>query len=247
MKISALLSIILFFSLSAQAEKEVIQFPDEELETETVLPVFPNRQAVKGRLIELTKRVEVGGGLGSSLNEAFYEPLIFGFNGTYYLDELQGIRFTYVMLNTGVNSNAAKLKETGIVGPGNEFDASLAPAPKSFLSVDYIYSAFYGKISLTKQVVYNTSTYFAAGLGMMDFSGSSEIGLHLGLGQKVYLNQNLAIKLDLNILSHQGPDPTNPIGGKVGMQPGNPKLPASAFSSRTYFNQMLMGGLVYLF
>ena len=52
---------------------EVIEFPDEDLATETVLPVFENKVAVKNRLIELEGRFEAGFQLGATLNEAFYK------------------------------------------------------------------------------------------------------------------------------------------------------------------------------
>lgn len=246
MRFSVLL-ILIFTLLStsyAQAEKEVIQFPDEELETETVLPVFPNREAVKGRLITLTGKFEGGIYAGSSLNEAFYEPIIFGFSGTYHFDEYQAVKLSYIILSTTLNQNAKKYRETSLVG-ANAIDVSRMPAPGSQMSAEYEYSAFYGKISLSKQQVFNTSTYFTAGLGMLDFEGNTEMSINLGLGQRVYFSENWGINIAFSLVSYQGPDPT-----KTATKPlvkGGPKLAYSAFGKRSYLNQTLTVGGIFTF
>lgn len=74
----------LAFPVFGQAE--VIQFPTEELATESVMPVFDQPAVVRNRVVELAKRFEVGILMGYALTEPFYNPLQLGATFTYHIN-----------------------------------------------------------------------------------------------------------------------------------------------------------------
>ncbi len=219
--------------------KEVIEFLDEDLETETVVPVFSKLIAVKDRNIVLTKKIELSFNLGLALNEPLYNPLLLGISGTYHLDEAQGINFSLLSMSGGLTDNAKKLANGD---GGKEFDASKAPHPSMLLSANYEYSLYYGKLSFSKKTVYSTSVYALGGLGIIQFGGLSEVVVNLGFGQKLFFSPKWALKLDLMFSMYQGPDPTS-----QNLRSIDPTPAESAFAKRSYFSQYLTAGLVAIF
>ena len=221
---------------------EVIEFPDEDLATETVLPVFENKVAVKNRLIELEGRFEAGFQLGATLNEAFYKSEVVGINLGYHLDELHGIGFYYLTWSGELSSYGEQLGVNPPVAIDSPIDFSKAPAAESLYVFNWEYNAFYGKISLSKQTVLNLHVFSSLGLGQIKFGDQSNVAFNAGIGQRLYFSENWALRLDFNLLFYSGPDPTS----RGTLSPSGPSYDASDFSSKQYFNQSLTVGLVGL-
>jgi len=235
--------IFILFCFTAQA-KEVIKFPDEELATETVLPVFDKAPVVKNRNVVTAKRFEIGGGMGLNMTEALYNSLNFFASGTYHFDENHGINISGLFIMDGLSDKGEALQR-GEGTNGQEFDASLAPQAELILITDYQFNAFYGKISITKNTVMNLSLYFLAGLEFVSFGDSTNFGLNLGFGQKLYLSKDLALRVDLRFLSYLGPDPTsdpNDLNPVV----DNSQRSSSDLDETTFFHTFLNVGLVFL-
>lgn len=231
-------------SLSASlARADKIEFPDDELATESVLPVFDKNIVVRNRAITTAKRFEVGAGFGLSLIEALYNNVVYGFNGVYNIDETRAIHVMGMFQQSGLSSNGEKLQSGNFSGQ-NPFDPSLAPSPEYYIFGNYQLTAYYGKISLSKQKSLNLSLFGLFGLGMVSFGDTTEPALNVGFGQKFYFNKNLALRLDLCLSMFQGPDPTKFKGG--GNLSGIPKQTSDQFESTLFFRSFLTAGLVYL-
>jgi hypothetical protein len=146
----------------AANKRQVIEFPDEELASESVLPVFDRPEAVKSRLVPTAKRLELGLFGAYSMTEAFFNPLAYGGNITYHLTETSGVNIMAQLYMSGISNYGKQLNP--IPGPNGtpgttNLNIQYAPAPKYLLLANYQYSAFYGKISLTKDYVMNLSLY----------------------------------------------------------------------------------------
>ena len=200
------------FLASAAEETEVIEFPTEDLAVETVLPVFDKVSVVKNRKVPLTNRLELGLGGGFALTEALYDNKAVNINASYHFDETNSINFIGISQFDGLSSTGTKLArggtEAGLL-PGQKFDASLAPHPKSYLLLNYQMNAYYGKVSVSKQSVLHLSLSGLAGVGMVNFGDSNSVALNLGLGQKIFFTPNWGLRLDLMLLAFNGPDPTS--------------------------------------
>ena len=238
----SLLFSTLIFSATSFVQAETIEFAEEELAKESVLPVFSKQVVVRERAVTTAKRFEIGGGVGLNLIEPLYEQLLFNITGAYHLNEVSGINLSAYFLGTGLSSAGEDLKN----GKGINviFDASLAPQVENMLFANYQFTAYYGKISVTKQSVMNLSLYGLAGVGVVNWSDQTEIGLDFGIGQKLYFTPNFGFRADLTMAIYQGPDVTNPGGD--GSLAGTAR-DSGDFDSTLYIRPFLTASLIYLF
>jgi outer membrane beta-barrel protein len=223
--------------------REVIEFPDEELAAESVLPLFDTPDSVKNRRIVTAKKIEFGAQGGLSLVEPVFNELSFGVSGTYHFDEIYGVNLYGSFFMPGLNGNGVNLsKATNEQGNPIDLRVDNAPAPSYLLLANYQYTPFYGKISLAKDAVMNLSLFGFAGAGAMGIGDSVYPVLNAGLGQKFYITRQLALRFDLRFLINRGP---NIISQKL--EGESRKLPNSEFETKTSFSSILSFGAVYLF
>lgn len=230
--------LLLLFSFNLRAEQ--IQFPEDELATESVLPVFDQPQAVRSRLVPLAKRFEVGIGVSYDLVEPFFGPYGFNVSGTYNFTEEHGINIFYNNYLQGNTNYVDQLNN--IPNTSSKFNLQNAPAPKYLLLVDYQYTGFYGKLSLTKETVMNLSLFGLVGLGGYQIGDSLNPVFNFGLGQKFYFSQNSALRFDLRFNVYNGP---NIVSGTISAN--GPAPAASSFDQRIFLGSMLSASYIYLF
>ncbi len=237
---SVIVGSVLIVAASATARAETIQFPTEELATESVLPVFDQPTSVKNRTVSLAKRIELGLLMGYALTEPFYNPLQIGGTLSYHLNEEHGINLYGVTFLQGLSNEAAQLNpipgSAGING-----NLQYGPAPKYLVIGSWQYSAFYGKLSFTKDYVMNLHLYGLAGVGMYGLGDASRPVLTVGLGQKFHFTPALAFRFDLRLLTYQGPDPVS-----IRLDNKNSVQPSSAFSDKLFFEGLLNFGVSYM-
>lgn len=209
MKISIL---IISFLISFSAFGVTIEFPEEELARESVLPVFDNTVAVKSRLVPTAKRIELGIGLGSALNEPFFNSNRFGGHLAYHINETHGILLNGMFYQSGLGDNGKSLAGTDF----NEADPSggnqnetyvrleYAPQPKYHFFANYQITPYYGKISIFKDWVMNLSLYGLMGLGVVDVGGETTPAFQLGMGQKFYFSKRWGVRADLSLMAYEG-------------------------------------------
>lgn len=241
-----LTALIVFLSAQAGYAADQIEFPEEELATESVLPVFDETVVVRNRAVTVKNRFEVGGGAGLNLLEPLYNNLVFNLSGAYHFDETHGVAVTAMFQQTGLSGNGEDLRD-GVGGILNPIDVSLAPSPEYFIFGNYQATAYYGKISITKTKAMNLSLYGLLGAGVVSFGDSTEPALNFGFGQKLYFTNNFALRIDFSVAGYNGPDPTNPKPGiDIGSGGGNPSRTSSDFESQFYLRSFLTAGVVYL-
>ena len=228
---------------SASARAAVIQFPDEELSTESVLPVFDQPQSVKLRNVVTNGRFELGALGGYSLVEAFFQPYSVGLTSTFHFTEEHGFNLLFVGYLGGSSSYATQLNPIPNSGPpAKNFNVQYAPGPKYLALGSWQYTAFYGKFSLARDYVMNLSLYGLLGLGAMGVGDAALPVVSAGFGQKFYLNKNLALRADLRFLIYQGPDVTS-----VDLSTTSSVQSSSAFSQNLLFGSLLTLGASYFF
>ncbi|MCB0343109.1 MAG: outer membrane beta-barrel domain-containing protein [Bdellovibrionales bacterium] len=237
-----LLALLLLVSLPTFAE--TIEFSEDELATETVLPVFDKTQVVKNRTISVSKRFELGAGAGVNMTEALYNNLILNISGAYHFDEIHGINVNATLTGSGLSAMGENLAQgIGMQASGRKLDASRAPSVKYLVLGNYQLTAYYGKISVSKQTTMNLSLYGLAGMGLVGFDDTTNLAMSFGFGQKVYFTKELALRLDMRLITYQGPDVTTTTDN---LEPGGPKLTSDDLSSTNFFHTHLTLGLVYL-
>ncbi len=221
-------------------EAERIRFPEEELATESVLPVFDQPVSVKSRNVELASRLELGLQGGYAMTEPFFNPLSFGLSLAYHFNEEWGAQVMYNTRMQGLSSEASQLNPIPNTSPPVNANLQYAPAPKALAIANVQYSAYYGKISLSKEMVMNLHLFGLAGAGMITLGDVQKPLVTVGLGQKFYFNDKMSFRFDLRLLAYQGPDPTSiRLDNKFEPQP------SSAFSNRVFIEGFLTAGLSY--
>jgi outer membrane beta-barrel protein len=238
-KTLGIMSIIVMSFMTVSARAEVIEFPEEELATESVLPVFDTPDAVKNRTVVTSGRFEVGGQAGYNLTEAFFQPLSIAGTATYHINEEHGINFFGSSFISGVTQYTNDLNPP----PGSTQNLNLqyAPRPKWMVLGNYQYTGFYGKLSLTKNYIMNLSLYGLAGIGAIYIGDKAFPVASFGLGQKFYLSRQLALRFDLRALLYQGP---NVLSKNLSQATGEQS--ASIFDTRFIVGSMLTVGAIWL-
>ena len=232
--------------VSAKADVEKIEFSDEELAQESVLPVFSKTSVVKNRLVKTDGRFAAALGLGLNLGEPLYDPLVFNLNLTYHLNEVSAVNVNLIMSQNGLSNMGTDLQE-GRGLTGRNFDASRAPSPELFTFLNYQYTGYYGKVSITKQTVMNLMLYGLLGIGTVSFGDSQSVALNAGVGQKFYFTNNFALRFDLSLALYEGPDPTQPNTTDSLLEAGGEKLGSDEFESTLFVRSFLMVNASYLF
>lgn len=234
---------ISLFSLGASQAyaDEPIELPDEELATESVLPVFDKTVAVRQRLVNTAGRFEFGAGAGLNLIEGLYNNFVYNLAGSYHLNEERALTLFAIVPNSGLSNQGEALQNGEGLDNGKTFDASKAPMPELYFSGNYQFTAYYGKISVTKKKAMNLALYGLGGLGVVKWTDKTEPLLNLGIGQKLYFNPNSAIRFDLQLMTYRGPDPTSKE-----LATTDPSRDSDYFGQTTYFRSFLTVGLVFL-
>lgn len=248
--------LLLVFStliFTAQAYSTQIEFPQEELAKESVLPVFEGgTTAVKSRRVTETGKFEVGLMGGMVFNEPFFDPLAYGLVAGYHFNEFSAIVLHAVMRQDDISSDARQV-DSDLASKNQQIINFLAvPVPKYYFMANYELTPYYGKISLSKDSVMNLLLHVHGGLGMIDVGGEMTWIANLGVGQTLFFTKNLGLRADLKFLMYEGPnvvsrpDLTNPHFSNPAAQNPTSPLEPSAFDKQFNFSPSVMIGLVYL-
>ena len=239
MSCAAVIALVVMLPDLAFAATNEIRFPQDELASESVLPVFDQSVSVKNRAVVTARRIELGVLGGYSLQEAFYNRMSLGFTGTYHINEDHGINIFGSYFMGGLSDYGNQLNPI----PGKTYNANLqfAPSPKYMLLANYQYTGYYGKFSLTKDYIMNLNLYGLAGIGMIGVGDASKPVVSLGLGQKFYITPSIALRFDLRLLVYQGPDQLS-----RDLRTATKELPASYFDEKINYSTLLSFGAIFM-
>ena len=232
------------FVCSFSAGAETIEFPEEELATESVYPVFDQPTAYKSKNVRRRGRFEVGLFAGTFLNDPFFSPIAFGGHLGYHFAEEHGVQLFASLLTRTTSQYVEPLKALGGAQGGGP-DFNLAPSPSRIIAALYEWTPYYGKISLTKEGVMNLDLNFNGGLGLITIQDENRLALSLGANQNFYFTRTLGLKLDFKSFLYRGPDPVsrdlNPQNGGPTTMPQN-----SFFDDKTHLNFIFSAGVIYI-
>ncbi len=229
---------------------ETIDFPEDELAQESVLPKFDRPDSVKKRNIVTEKKFEFGGYYGWNILEPIQNQSKVGVNLGYHFTEESALVFNYAKWMSGLNSQYTN----GLADSPNYLDFGRAPKLNYSLYGHYEWNIFYGKISLTKQGVLNLSTYPIFGAGITAYEHKTYYGIDAGIGQKFYFNKFIALRADFKLQYSQKPSPflqgymkTPPSTGSAGNGQGDVSPSPSDFKDKWDLATILDIGVSFLF
>lgn len=229
---------------------EVVELPTEELAQESVYPVFDKPVSVRNRNVTTAGHLEVGGYYGNALTEPIFNVSKFGVAGYYHWSELHAIGLFFENNMSGLSKYGEQLRSVPGASGGNiSLDFNRAPAPQNTLMADYNFKAFYGKMSLSKSIVFNLTTFGSASAGLVKYQNKAYPGIAAGFGQKYHMGRNLSLRLDLRMFIHNAPIPFYPSagGGQPSLNPSSPAPTHAQFSERITYTTNVDVGLAYMF
>lgn len=229
-------AVALVLSLSVSADE--IEVPLDELARETVYPVFDSVVAVRNRNVKDSETLDIGFFGGFAITEPVYASSKFGLSLNYHLSEVHSLGVIFSKNTTGLSRDAQGLKDDfGL-------DFTRAPFPENSLLVDYNYKLYYGKLSVTKNGVINTSIYTSGAAGIIKYTHKAYPTIAFGVGERFYLTNNFALKVDLRVFVNNAPIPFKAGALRTGIDP----VPTyESFSDRLSLTTNLELGLNYLF
>jgi outer membrane beta-barrel protein len=186
---------------------EIVEFPEEQLARESVVPVFDQPAAVKKRYVPLSGRFELGGFLGATLSDAFFNSYPLGLNVNYHLNEMHSINLIGAYFISQQASYVGQLQaSTGQLNGQSQIPFSTAPNPNYMGLVEYEFTPYYGKISLAKQRVMNLTISATLGGGYMSLnSEGSPVGA-VGLNQRFFFTRNFGLQAAIRAMFYQQTD-----------------------------------------
>ena len=171
------------------------------------------------RDVTLSKRFELRLSGALRTDEPFYSPYSASTSLSFYWNESHGIGISGLFFFPGLSGTGSMLKKEGVKKASTKkvdsfFDAELAPHPLMGGFVNYQFSPLYGKISITKTLVFNFALYSFFGLGAVGLQYTEDItplkmvpASHFGIGQKFYFNRYFALDGGIDFLLYYGPNP----------------------------------------
>lgn len=224
-------------SIAVYAEEQ-LNVPKDEIAQESVYPIFDTSDSVKNRNIEDIKTFDVGLFAGAAITEPIANTVKYGVAINYHFNEAHSLGLLWAKNNTGLSKDAESLK--------NDFglDFSRAPFPEYSILTDYNYKMFYGKLSITKNGVLNTSIYTSASVGAIKYIHKTYPVVAFGVGERFYLTKKISLKLDLRFFVNNAPVPFKAGALRTGIDP----VPSyDSFDEKVAITTNLELGLNYLF
>lgn len=235
--IFVLLVVIVSLAGFKAAAAESVEVPVDELARESVMPRFDNSVSVKNRNVTTEGRIDIGLFAGMALTEPIANTTKLGIEGSYHFNEVHALGLFFNINMNGLSRDAEGLK--------NDFglDFSRAPQPQNTMMLEYAYSPFYGKLSLTKEGVINTTIYGSLDAGAVKYQHKTYPAIAVGVGERFYFTKSLSLKLDLKLFAHNAPIPFKANA----LKPTDPVPAYSDFAERLTYTTNLQLGLNYLF
>lgn len=200
-KIALIIAVAFLLHKTAFAA-QVLELPPEELAQESVLPVFDKTVSVKNRNIITEKKFDANLFYGFAMTEPIADVSKFGLSLYYNWSEDHAIGLLFAKHSTGLSTYADQLQRQY---PTLNFRN--VPKPEMTILADYNVKAFYGKMSLAKNIVVNTMLFGSLSGGVIKYENKSYPAIAFGLGQKFFFSKHWALRFDMRLYANQAPIP----------------------------------------
>jgi len=241
--ISVCLVSLLFSQAWAQAQEgqyeapTVMQFSEDELPREAVMPKLDTPRAVLNRKLSYVSRWQADLAAGWLLDEAFYNNQYLAVQGSYSWDEASGVGLKYLMFGSGLTDYGKQFE--GVTTTPPDFDRSVGP--KSGWVAFYERRMMYGKLSVSKWKVIPSFLTWNIEAGMLKY-GARQLPLVGGsLANRFFLTPKMALGLGIHAYVRQMVDPLSADLRNA------PAPTEDQFKTNTKFSMALDFGFSYLF
>ncbi len=216
---------------------DVVELPPEELARESVTPVFDKNESVKNRVVVTEGAWDMGLFGGLAMTEPIFNVSKIGLQFYYHPSESHAFGLILAKNSNGVSSNAQQLQSKYGV------DFSRAPQADFQALLDYNLKMFYGKMSVSKWVNFNTTLMTTMSAGAIKYTHKVYPAFAVGLANKFYFTPAWAFRFDLRLIANNAPTPI--LKGRIKETERVPDY--SEFQERMHYSTNLEFGVSYLF
>lgn len=214
---------------------EQIQFSEDILPTESVIPRLDSQDMVIHRAVDHDKRFEAKADLMWVLDELFSDGKLLGVTFHYHLNNDLGLGFKYYQYSVGFNQYKEGFDSKGV-------RIERGPQPKSIMALSLVNRILYGKISIGKQKVLPLTVDVQYDLGLNKYGTKNLFYSAVSLSNKLFVKKHIIIDLSYGIQFH---DVINPVS--VDVRQASPVAAESEFKKKFQVSQAISIGLGYLF
>jgi hypothetical protein len=217
----------------------VLQFSEDELPREAVLPKLDSPKAVLSRKLSYEKRWQADLGAGWLLDEAFYNNQYVVVQGSYSWNEPSGVGVRYLMFGSGLSDYGKQFESDPNSAPPPDFDRTVGP--KNGWMAFYERRMMYGKLSVSKWNVIPAFLTWNIEAGMLKY-GARQLPIVGGsLSNRFFLKPQFALGFGIHAYVRQLVDP---LSADLRYTPA----PAEGeFKTNTKFSMAMDFGMSYLF
>jgi hypothetical protein len=219
-------------------EVPVMQFSEDELPREAVMPRLDSPKAVLSRKLSYENRWQADLYAGWLLDEAFYNNQYVAVQGSYSWSEPSGVGLKYLMFGSGLNDYGKQFESSATPPP----DFGRSRGPQSGWTAFYERRMMYGKLSVSKWKVIPAFLTWNVEAGMIKY-GTRQLPLvGASLTNRFFLSPQFAVGLGLHAYIRQMVDPLS-----AKLRTNTPIPSEDDFKTNSKFSMALDFGLSYLF
>ncbi|MDZ4660365.1 MAG: outer membrane beta-barrel domain-containing protein [Pseudomonadota bacterium] len=188
--------------LDKQSDKEdaenaaapvIDESPLGELSSLKNLQAFSDIAIIQRKFLPKSKRFEIYGGLGTTVNNAFFMNFGLLLRLGYHLSESWGVEGSFMYLSS------SKREAVDDLSTVHGIDTDGLVSPEQFYGVDLLWTPVYGKVSVFESRIVPFDLYLSGGFGLTKTNqNQSEPTFHVGAGQKFAISKSLALRWDFS-------------------------------------------------
>jgi hypothetical protein len=218
-------------------ESQTMQFSEEELPREAVMPRLDTPKAVLSRKLSYEGRWQADLAAGWLLDEAFYNNQYMAVKGSYSWDEASGVGLKYLMFGSGLSNYGQQFEGISTTPP----NFGRSKGPQNGWLAFYERRMMYGKLSVSKWKIIPSFLTWDAEAGMLKYGTRQLPMIGAGLSNRFFLTQKFAAGLGIHAYLRQMVDP-------LSADLRNSPAPAEDdFKTTSKFSMTLDLGISYLF
>ena len=175
----------------------------------------PQISVVQNRFFHKSFRPELSINVGLILNEAYLNSITYGANLGFFFNEYLGIRTNYFKTSVSDSNDKKALNSMRYRHRTEDKMVSVNPDVVKINSgwdIEGEFSPFYGKLNILDKLIVYSDIYLSLGMGRISIDKSfedengngdyvsesfSKLSFNLGLGQRFYIKQSMAVRIEV--------------------------------------------------
>lgn len=194
---------ILFLVISVKAMAvTAVQFPEDELPSEVVMPSGLAATMIYNPTVKFAKKIQASIGAGAILDDPYFDGSNIKFGSRYFLSQYWALGLDFHSVVKKTSTYAEQFR-----GQRN-LNFEQAPNLSQIVMIDSRWQPYYGKMSVSQDLILNQTFFVEGGLGLLRYQNSAGnfYGLQMGFGQNFFWTDSWSFDYSLHFMLHSAPN-----------------------------------------